>query len=158
MMKAGIGELVIVLVVAVDKRGEEVEEVGEDREGGDEEGEHGQRLQLVWKSRDRQPAEYAFLYFLDKAPRLSIRRFIWILASDICICICPTQPIFTNTETAMLSRFSLLAHFPHIWLFVPTHLLPVAAVLCVLLVAVAVGLAQLDQFEQIQQEGHLKHF
>ena len=37
------------------------------------------------------------------------------------------------------------------------YLLPVAAVLCVLLVAVAVGLAQLDQFEQIQQEGHLKH-
>ena len=43
-------------------------------------------------------------------------------------------------------------------IFVPNHLLPVAAVLCVLLVAVAVGLAQLDQFEQIQQEGHLKHF
>ena len=66
MMKAGIGELCIVLVVAVDKRGEEVEEVGEDREGGDEEGEHGQRLQLVGKSCDRQPAEYfAFLYFFD---------------------------------------------------------------------------------------------
>ena len=32
-----------------------------------------------------------------------------------------------------------------------------AAVICTLLVAVAVGLAQLDQFEQIQQEGHLKH-
>ena len=57
MMKAGIGELCIVLIVAVDKRGEEVEEVGEDREGGDEEGEHGQRLQLIWKSCDRQPAE-----------------------------------------------------------------------------------------------------
>ena len=55
-------------------------------------------------------------------------------------------------------RFSFLAHFSHIWLFVPTYLLPVAAVLCALLVAVAVGLAQLDQFEQIQQEGHLKHF
>ena len=57
MMKAGVGELGVVLVVPVDKRGEEVEEVGEDGEGGDEEGEHGQRLQLVWKSRDRQPAE-----------------------------------------------------------------------------------------------------
>ena len=57
MVKAGVGELCIVLIVAVDKRGEEVEEVGEDGEGGDEEGEHGQRLQLVWKSRDRQPAE-----------------------------------------------------------------------------------------------------
>ena len=65
MMKAGVGELGIVLVVAVDKRGEEVEEVGEDGEGGDEEGKHGQRLQLVWKSRDRQPAEYAFLYFFS---------------------------------------------------------------------------------------------
>ena len=32
-----------------------------------------------------------------------------------------------------------------------------AAVICTLLVAVAVGLAQLDQFEQIQQEGHLTH-
>ena len=37
---------------------------------------------------------------VDKAPRLSIRRVIWILASDICL----TQPIITNTETAMLSR------------------------------------------------------
>ena len=65
MMKAGVGELGIVLVVAVDKRGEEVEEVGEDREGGDEEREHGQGLQLVWKSRDRQPAEFAVLYFFS---------------------------------------------------------------------------------------------
>ena len=65
MVKAGVGELGIVLIVAVDKRGEEVEEVGEDGEGGDEEREHGQRLQLVWKSRDRQPAEYAFLHFFD---------------------------------------------------------------------------------------------
>ena len=65
MMKAWVGELGIVLVVAVDKRGEEVEEVGEDREGGDEEGEHGQRLQLVGKSRDRQPAEFAVLYFFS---------------------------------------------------------------------------------------------
>ena len=34
---------------------------------------------------------------LDKAPRLIIRRVIWILASD-------TVPIITNTETAMLSN------------------------------------------------------
>ena len=41
---------------------------------------------------------------LDQHARLGrqmhlILRFIWILASDIC----PTQPTFTNTETAMLS-------------------------------------------------------
>ena len=64
-MKAGVGELCIVLIVAVDKRGEEVEEVGEDGEGGDEEREHGQGLQLVGKSRDRQPAECVFLHFFD---------------------------------------------------------------------------------------------
>ena len=58
--------------MAVDKRGEEVEEVGEDREGGDEEGEHGQRLQLVGKSCDRQPAEYGLLDFFDMDIRRSI--------------------------------------------------------------------------------------
>ena len=72
MVKAGVGELCIILVVAVDKRGEEVEEVGEDREGGDEEREHGQWLQLVWKSRDRQPAEYPLLDFFDMDIRRSI--------------------------------------------------------------------------------------
>ena len=61
--------------MAVDKRGEEVEEVGEDGEGGDEEREHGQRLQLVWKPRDRQPAEYAFLYFFDMDFERSIEYF-----------------------------------------------------------------------------------
>ena len=75
MVKAGVGELCIVLIVAVDKRGEEVEEVGEDGEGGDEEREHGQRLQLVWKSRDRQPAECAFLHFFDMDFERSIGYF-----------------------------------------------------------------------------------
>ena len=36
------------------------------------------------------------------------------------------------------------------------HLLPMATIFGALLVAVAVGLAQLDHLEQIQQEGHLK--
>ena len=37
------------------------------------------------------------------------------------------------------------------------HLLPMATFFSGLLVGVAVGLAQLDHLEKIQQEGHLKY-
>ena len=47
-----------------------------------------------------------------RAPYLSIRIPIWILASDTDTDtdICPTQPIITNTETAMLSRYGFYGH------------------------------------------------
>ena len=40
-----------------------------------------------------------------QGPRSISEEFFWILASDtVFVSICQTQPIFTNTETAMLSK------------------------------------------------------
>ena len=41
----------------VDHRGKEVEDIGEDGEGGDKEGEDGERLQLVWQTLDGKPGQ-----------------------------------------------------------------------------------------------------
>ena len=39
----------------VDHRGKEVEDIGEDGEGGHKEGEDGERFQLVWQTLDGKP-------------------------------------------------------------------------------------------------------
>ena len=48
---------------------------------------------------------YGLMFAIDKAPRLTIRRVIWILASDT-VFVNSTN-ISTNIETAMLSSLRL---------------------------------------------------
>ena len=49
---------------------------------------------------------------LDRVP-VQYQKSFWILASDtVFVSICQTQPIFTNTETAMLSRTDRHASLP----------------------------------------------
>lgn len=53
----------------VDHRGKEVEDIGEDGEGGDKEGEDGERFQLVWQTVDGKPGGAIYMdYNMDELP------------------------------------------------------------------------------------------
>ena len=60
------------------------------------------RRQNHWSPTKRQTNKYLMYVEIHtrQGPRFSIRMVVGIFYSDIC----PTQPIFTNTETAMLSN------------------------------------------------------
>lgn len=65
----------------VHNRGKEVEDIGEDGEGGDKEGEDGERLQLVWQTLDGKPGQLMQIwittwmsYLRMRSVRTAVRR------------------------------------------------------------------------------------
>ena len=67
-----------------------------------------------WTFHDQTKKQWTFCPHLDKAPPLTIRRVIWIFASDTQY-LSNSNKSSTNSETAMLSSFIVAHKCPISW-------------------------------------------